>query len=86
MRLSWASVMPILNEALHFYSQDGAQIHSGPLLWLCVNGTSPGGILADRIGYRRTILFSLIGMAAVTALMSTVLSETITWLGACASY
>ena len=39
----------------------------------------PGGILTDRIGYRRTILFSLIGMAAVTALMSTITDYNMAW-------
>ena len=78
MRLSWASVMPILNEALHFTAKMGSQ-HISAFYFGYALTVLPGGILADRIGYRRTILFSLIGMAAVTALMSTITDYTMAW-------
>ena len=54
-----------------FYGKDGAQ-HISAFYFGYALTVLPGGILADKIGYRRTILFSLIGMAAVTALMSTI--------------
>ena len=78
MRLSWASVMPILNEALHFTAKMGAQ-HISAFYFGYALTVLPGGILADKIGYRRTILFSLIGMAAVTALMSTITDYNMAW-------
>ena len=40
----------------------------------------PGGILADRIGYRYTILVSLLAMAVITALMSTIDNYTYGWV------
>ena len=40
----------------------------------------PGGILADRIGYRYTILVSLLAMAIITALMSTIDNYTYGWV------
>ncbi len=78
MRLSWSSVMPILNEALHFTAKMGAQ-HISAFYFGYALTVLPGGILADKIGYRRTILFSLIGMAAVTALMSTITDYNMAW-------
>lgn len=78
MRLSWASVMPILNEALHFTAKMGSQ-HISAFYFGYALTVLPGGILADKIGYRRTILFSLIGMAAVTALMSTITDYNMAW-------
>lgn len=78
MRLSWASVMPILNEALHFTAKMGSQ-HISAFYFGYALTVLPGGILADKIGYRRTILFSLIGMATVTALMSTITDYNMAW-------
>ena len=78
MRLSWSSVMPILNEALHFTAKMGSQ-HISAFYFGYALTVLPGGILADKIGYRRTILFSLIGMAAVTALMSTITDYNMAW-------
>lgn len=79
MRLSWASVMPIVNDALNFTAKMGAQ-HIAAFYFGYALTVLPGGILADKIGYRRTILCSLIGMAAVTALMSTITDYTYAWI------
>ena len=49
--------MPILNEALHFTAKMGAQ-HISAFYFGYALTVLPGGILADKIGYRRTILFS----------------------------
>lgn len=67
-----------LNEALHFTAKMGAQ-HISAFYFGYALTVLPGGILADKIGYRRTILFSLIGMAAVTALMSTITDYNMAW-------
>ena len=79
MRLSWASVMPIVNDALNFTAKMGSQ-HIAAFYFGYALTVLPGGILADKIGYRRTILCSLIGMAAVTALMSTITDYTYAWV------
>ena len=46
----------------------------------CAIMVLPGGILADRIGYRYTILVSLLAMAVITALMSTIDNYTYGWV------
>ena len=61
-----------------FYGKDGAA-HISAFYFGYALTVLPGGILADKIGYRRTILFSLIGMAAVTALMSTITDYNMAW-------
>ena len=58
MRLSWASLMPIVNEALNFTPQMGTTYLSAFYMGYAIM-VLPGGILADRIGYRYTILVSL---------------------------
>ncbi|WP_251423929.1 MFS transporter [Veillonella agrestimuris] len=79
VRLSWSSVMPIVNEALNFTPQMGTSYLSAFYLGYAL-AVLPGGILADRIGYRKTILFSLLSMSIVTALMSTIDSYTYGWV------
>lgn len=79
VRLSWSSVMPIVNEALNFTPQMGTSYLSAFYFGYAL-AVLPGGILADRIGYRKTILFSLLSMSIVTALMSTIDSYTYGWV------
>lgn len=79
VRLSWSSVMPIVNEALHFTPQMGTSYLSAFYFGYAL-AVLPGGILADRIGYRKTILVSLLSMSIVTALMSTIDSYTYGWI------
>ena len=79
MRLSWASLMPIVNEALSFTPQMGTAYLSAFYMGYAIM-VLPGGILADRIGYRYTILFSLLAMALITALMSTIDNYTYGWV------
>jgi len=79
MRLSWASLMPIVNEALSFTPQMGTAYLSAFYMGYAIM-VLPGGILADRIGYRYTILVSLLAMAVITALMSTIDNYTYGWV------
>ena len=79
MRLSWASLMPIVNEALSFTPQMGTSYLSAFYMGYAIM-VLPGGILADKIGYRHTILVSLLAMAAITALMSTIDNYTYGWV------
>ena len=79
MRLSWASLMPIVNEALNFTPQMGTTYLSAFYMGYAIM-VLPGGILADRIGYRYTILVSLLAMAVITALMSTIDNYTYGWV------
>ena len=71
MRLSWSSLMPIVNEALHFTAQQGTSYLTAFYFGYALT-VLPGGLLADRFGYRKSILGSLVAMAIVTGLMSTV--------------
>ena len=48
MRLSWASLMPIVNEALSFTPQMGTAYLSAFYMGYAIM-VLPGGILADRI-------------------------------------
>ena len=64
MRLSWASLMPIVNEALSFTPQMGTSYLSAFYMGYAIM-VLPGGILADKIGYRHTILVSLLAMAII---------------------
>ena len=73
MRLSWSSLMPIVNEALHFTAQQGTSYLTAFYFGYALT-VLPGGLLADRFGYRKSILGSLVAMAIVTGLMSTVQS------------
>ena len=79
MRLSWASFMEIGNEALNFTPQMGTTYLSAFYMGYAIM-VLPGGILADRIGYRYTILVSLLAMAVITALMSTIDNYTYGWV------
>lgn len=79
MRLSWSSLMPIVNDALNFTPQMGTSYLSAFYFGYALM-VLPGGIIADRIGYRKTILFSLLAMAVITALMSTIDNYTYGWV------
>lgn len=69
-RLSWSSIMPLAIDDLGFTAKDAALyvsiFYTGYALTVL-----PGGMLADRFGYRRVIMFSLTCMAIFTALMAT---------------
>lgn len=68
LRLSWSSIMPLAIDQLNFSVQDGAKYISafyfGYLLTVL-----PGGMLADKIGFRKAILGCLIGMAVCSVPM-----------------
>ena len=66
-------------EALSFTPQMGTAYLSAFYMGYAIM-VLPGGILADRIGYRYTILVSLLAMAVITALMSTIDNYTYGWV------
>lgn len=67
-RLSWASLMPIANKSLHFTVSQGTSY----VTWFYIGYTItvlPGGILADKIGYRKMVLASIFGNFIFMGLM-----------------
>lgn len=70
-RLAWPSLLPIINGDLQLTTEQGAYHLSAFYIGYAL-AVLPGGLLADRIGYRKGILISLLGMALITALMSTI--------------
>ncbi|MDY3974454.1 MAG: MFS transporter [Veillonella caviae] len=79
VRLSWSTLMPIVNEAMKFTPLQGTSYVTAFYIGYAIM-VLPGGIIADRIGYRKTILFSLFSMALITGLMSTITSYTMGWI------
>ncbi|WP_298703378.1 MFS transporter [uncultured Veillonella sp.] len=79
VRLSWSTLMPIVNEAMQFTPLQGTSYVTAFYIGYALM-VLPGGIIADRIGYRKTILFSLFSMALITGLMSTITSYTMGWV------
>lgn len=70
-RLVWTSVMSIANEDLGFTVIQGSSYITAFYIGYAITAL-PGGILSDKIGYRKTILLSLAGVTVGTALMGTV--------------
>ena len=70
-RLVWSSVMSIANEDLGFTVIQGSSYMTAFYIGYAITAL-PGGILSDKIGYRKTILLSLAGVTVGTALMGTV--------------
>lgn len=70
-RLVWSSVMSIANEDLGFTVIQGSSYITAFYIGYAITAL-PGGILSDKIGYRKTILLSLSGVTVGTALMGTV--------------
>lgn len=67
-RLSWSSLMPIVNKSMHFSVAQGTSY----VTWFYIGYTItvlPGGILADRLGYRKMILASVFGNFIFMGLM-----------------
>lgn len=72
-RLSWSTLMSDINEALDFTVAQSSNLVSAFYIGYAIT-VLPGGILSDRMGYKKAILGSLGMMAIVTALMSTIQS------------
>lgn len=70
-RLVWSSVMSIANEDLGFTVIQGSSYITAFYIGYAITAL-PGGILSDKIGYRKMILLSLSGVTVGTALMGTV--------------
>ena len=67
MRLSWSSVMPILNEALHFTAKMGAQ-HISAFYFGYFIMPIPAGILMKKLSYKAGIITGLFLYALGAAL------------------
>lgn len=68
-RLSWSSIMPQANAALGFSSFEGTRLISAFYLGYVLT-VLPGGMLADRFGYKRVLTGSLLGLSIFSAAMS----------------
>lgn len=64
-RLSWPTVMPIAIKALQFNISEGALYISAFYIGYALT-VLPGGMVADKWGYKRIIVICLIGMMAFT--------------------
>lgn len=68
-RLVWSTLMPVVNDAMHFTVQQG----NSYVTWFYIGyaiSVLPGGMLADKFGYRRMAMFAIIGNLVVMALMA----------------
>lgn len=70
-RLSWSTLMPIVDDALHFTSQQGTSYITAYYFGYALM-VLPGGMVADKIGYKKTLILCLLSMAALTALLGTI--------------
>lgn len=70
-RLVWSSVMSIANDDLGFSVLQGSSYITAFYIGYAITAL-PGGILSDKIGYRKTILMCLAGIVVFTALTGTI--------------
>ena len=70
-RLVWPSIMPVADDALGFSVTQGTSYITAFYIGYAITAL-PGGILSDRIGYRKMVLISMAGIAAGTALTGTI--------------
>jgi sugar phosphate permease len=67
-RLVWATLMPIVNNSMHFSVSQGNNYVTAFYIGYTLT-VLPGGMLADKIGYRKMVIFTVIGNAVAMALM-----------------
>ncbi|WP_040467878.1 MFS transporter [Limosilactobacillus gastricus] len=68
-RLVWSTLMPVVDDAMHFTVQQG----NSYVTWFYIGyaiSVLPGGMLADKFGYRRMAMVAIIGNLVVMVLMS----------------
>lgn len=67
-RLVWATLMPTVNSAMHFSVSQGNWYVTAFYIGYTIT-VLPGGMLADKIGYRKMVLFTVIGNCVAMSLM-----------------
>jgi MFS family permease len=72
-RLSWPPVMPIASKALGLSAKEAGSYMTAFYIGYVVTQL-PGGLLADKYGYRKVLMGSFLVMGMFTALMGTITS------------
>ncbi|KAA8328299.1 MFS transporter [Leuconostoc carnosum] len=67
-RLVWSTLMPLVNESMHLSVSQGNNYITAFYIGYTLT-VLPGGMLADKLGYRKMILFTVIGNVVAMALM-----------------
>ena len=67
-RLIWSTLMPLINTQMHFTVAQGTSFVTAFYLGYTLT-VLPGGMLADKLGYRKLLLFAVAANAIVIALM-----------------
>lgn len=67
-RLSWATIMPSAIDSLHFTVQQGNSYLTAFYIGYAIT-VLPGGMLADKFGYRKLLLAAVLGNFVVMAAM-----------------
>lgn len=68
-RLSWSTLMPVVNDAMHFTVQQGNSYITAFYIGYAIT-VLPGGMLADKFGYRKLVMAAVIGNLVVMTLMA----------------
>ena len=67
-RLSWSTIMPTAIDQLHFTVQQGSSYLTAFYIGYAIT-VLPGGMLADKFGYRKLLLAAVMGNLVVMAAM-----------------
>ena len=67
-RLSWATIMPAAIDSLHFTVQQGSNYLTAFYIGYAIT-VLPGGMLADKFGYKKLLLAAVFGNLVVMAAM-----------------
>ncbi|MBI0106943.1 MFS transporter [Lactobacillus sp. W8089] len=67
-RLVWATLMPVVNSAMHLSVSQGNDYVTAFYIGYTLT-VLPGGILADKIGYRKMVILTVIGNVLAMTLM-----------------
>lgn len=59
-RLSWSTIMPSAIDSLHFTVQQGSSYLTAFYIGYAIT-VLPGGMLADKFGYRKLLLAAVLG-------------------------
>lgn len=68
-RLSWSTIMPTAIDQLHFTVQQGSSYLTAFYIGYAIT-VLPGGMLADKFGYRKLLLAAVMGNLVVMAAMA----------------
>jgi len=67
-RLCWSTIMPTAIDALHFTVQQGNSYVTAFYIGYAIS-VLPGGMLADKFGYKKMLLMSVLGNLVVMSIM-----------------